>query len=296
MMKTIVNYCIGSYDRRRTFRNPNDEWKTGLSIRQLFSNYINSIGRKETDLFAKFQELQNGVDTDGRKKKFKEATVEAEQLFGELKDVRDELGIIKSIVGYQKVVQRKLFEKSSTGSSLSTDYIADDIAEMEKLAGRIQSAVDSTLSLLQSEIANFQTEQSVKQGTNMMAFTSITAVFLPLSFLTSLFALDVQSFEKAPVWAFKVIFGVSFPFAALVIYALFCHPYIMVNAKRIRKYPKKQYERIKKQYERIKKEYDEDKGRDDEHKEQDDEYIKKRYSEYIKPYIWHIKKRYTKFH
>ncbi|KAI1398184.1 hypothetical protein F4819DRAFT_44601 [Hypoxylon fuscum] len=80
---------------------------------------------------------------------------------------------------------------------------------MDSLASRIQSAVDSTLSLLHSEIANFQTEESVKQGRILMTFTLITIIFLPLSFLSSLFALDVESFQKTPPWAFGVIFGAS---------------------------------------------------------------------------------------
>lgn len=57
MMKEIVNYCIGSYERRREHRKlslengenngqRNSDWeKPGLSIRQLVSNYINDIVR-----------------------------------------------------------------------------------------------------------------------------------------------------------------------------------------------------------------------------------------------------------
>ncbi|KAI2472581.1 hypothetical protein F4781DRAFT_343816 [Annulohypoxylon bovei var. microspora] len=222
MMKALVDYCIGSYERRRTYRDPSQQdssqqdlghdWKTGLSIRQLFSNYINYIGRNETNLFTQIQQLENGLKTSGREKKFREATIEAEKLFGEIKDIRDELSIIKSIVNYQNIVQRKLFDKDPTDSDLAASYIINDLTEMESLASRIQTAVDSTLSLLQSEIANFQAEESVRQGKEsarqgniLMVFTLITIVFLPLSFLSSLFALDVESFLKAPAWALGVI-------------------------------------------------------------------------------------------
>lgn len=42
MMGKIISYCIGSYDRMRTYEDlKNGDWKRGLSIRQLFSDYIN---------------------------------------------------------------------------------------------------------------------------------------------------------------------------------------------------------------------------------------------------------------
>ncbi|KAI1775281.1 hypothetical protein F4818DRAFT_441378 [Hypoxylon cercidicola] len=245
MMKAIVEYCIGSYERRRTYRDPSPQdpshdWKTGLSIRQLFSNYINHIGRKETDLFQKLENESNV--TSKSEKEFRDATIEAKNLFSEIKDIRDELNIIKSIVNYQNIVQRKLFEKDPTDSGLAASYIVNDITEMESLASRIQSAVNSTLSLLHSEIANSQAAESVKQGDEsasqgkvLMAFTLITVVFLPLSFLSSLFALDVESFQKAPAWAFGVIFGVSFAFTALA----FGISYSIPIAKLIRKYSQK---------------------------------------------------------
>ncbi|KAI2773948.1 hypothetical protein F4815DRAFT_398683 [Daldinia loculata] len=225
MMKAMVNYCIESYERRRFYRDPShqdstDDWQTGRSIRQLFSDHINYIGRKETELFSNVQKLENGSNTSKREEKFRRAnTIKAEELFGEIKDIRDELGIIKAIVNYQKNVQRKLFHGDPTDSGLAAKYIIDDIAEMERLAGRIQSAVNSTLSLLQSEIANFQSEESVRQGNEsvkqgneagrqgktLMAFTGITSVFLPLSFLSSLFTLDFGQFYDTPAWVFGVI-------------------------------------------------------------------------------------------
>ncbi|KAI1801153.1 cora-like Mg2+ transporter protein-domain-containing protein [Daldinia bambusicola] len=255
MVKMMVNYCVGFYERRRTFRNRNnDGWETGLSIRQLFSNYINFIGRGETKLFTEFQNLRNGTNTFERKEKFKGAISKAQQLFGEIKDIRDELGIIKSIVDYQFDVQQKLSKKDPRDLGFASGHFLKDIAEMESLASRIQNAVHSTLSLLQSEISNFQAEESVKQGNNMMVFTLTTAVFLPLSFLTSLFALDVETFQRTPAWAFGIIFGTAFAFTALLIYYVFDFiSYALGKSKPFRKYTKKQYDKhIKKRYRDIK--------------------------------------------
>lgn len=52
MMKAIVDYCIGSYERppsKESFTkheaagDHSNSWRSDKSIRQIFSNYINSI-------------------------------------------------------------------------------------------------------------------------------------------------------------------------------------------------------------------------------------------------------------
>lgn len=75
--------------------------------------------------------------------------------------------------------------------------------------------MNTTLSLQQSESANLQAalsveqgQQAAKQGRTLMVFTVVTILFLPMSFLSSLFAMDIESFQKSPPWAFGVIFGV----------------------------------------------------------------------------------------
>lgn len=85
--------------------------------------------------------------------------------------------------------------------------------------------INMTLSLQQSEIANRSAIESVQQGKFLMVFTFATLLFvspiysglrsgmsvtnsitkLPLSFLSSLFALDVSSFLQTPDWAFVVL-------------------------------------------------------------------------------------------
>nr|RBR00866.1 hypothetical protein FVER53263_21116 [Fusarium verticillioides] len=50
----------------------------------------------------------------------------------------------------------------------------------------------------------------------MMVFTVITIVFLPLSFLSSLFALSDVPFAQTPGWVHVVIFLVSFAIAVPV--------------------------------------------------------------------------------
>ncbi|KAI1417262.1 hypothetical protein F5Y13DRAFT_185336 [Hypoxylon sp. FL1857] len=239
MMKAIVDYCVGSYEMRRVYRvrkhrdsdpagssdsgsnNEDSSWTTGPSIRQLFADYINSIGRKQTDLLHEHVKQREGLNPSERRDKITEATSTAEHIISEIRDVRDELNILKSIADYQYTVQKRLLGRDSTGSDLSASYVVNSITEMDRLATTIQSPVDLKLSLLQSEMANVQSEEAVRQGKVMMAFTIITIVFSPMSFLTSLFALDVGSFLEAPNWAFGVIFGTSSAFVAVALYCAY---------------------------------------------------------------------------
>lgn len=128
----------------------------------------------------------------------KESISKAERLLSEIKDVRDELNILSSIVNYQSTVQRQVQKEPSSESGLSSRFISDDIANMEKLATRIQSAVrsssnswltfllthtsifkvDSTLSLSGSHIANLQAEEAARQGKSLMMFTISTIIFV----------------------------------------------------------------------------------------------------------------------
>ncbi|KAI1014578.1 hypothetical protein LB504_012222 [Fusarium proliferatum] len=64
---------------------------------------------------------------------------------------------------------------------------------------------DQHNSFTSSEVANRQATEATRQGKTVMTFTFATVLFLPLSFLSSLFALDVASFQQAPAWAFYII-------------------------------------------------------------------------------------------
>ncbi|KAF5012599.1 hypothetical protein FDECE_1366 [Fusarium decemcellulare] len=226
MSRLIVNYCVGSYERR-----PKPQGQ--MSIGQTFSNYMNRIGRDETVLFEDFSRRTQSWQQQGRSNggkdptkssspgehspmsffavssdyEIKNAIKKAEKLYCDIKDVRDELNILKSVAQYQGIVQRGLAGKREKEVDLSANYVVNDLKEMDIVADRIQSA--------QSEIANFQ-------GKILMVFTFATVLFLPLSFLSSLFALDVASFQQTPAWTFVTIFIVS---AAVSMVLLFCVNY-----------------------------------------------------------------------
>ncbi|KAL1875215.1 hypothetical protein Daus18300_003286 [Diaporthe australafricana] len=102
----------------------------------------------------------------------REAIKKAKDLSSNIKDIRDELNILKATAQYQRDVQEGVYKDQVLRADLSAAHVVNDIREMDSVADRIQAA-------------------------------------LPLSFLSSLFALDVASFQQAPAWAFAVIFSVS---------------------------------------------------------------------------------------
>ncbi|KAF4475281.1 Ankyrin-1 [Colletotrichum fructicola Nara gc5] len=264
MSRLIVEYCMGHYEKRPKAAIP-------MSIGQMFSNHMNQIGRGETALFVDFssrtkswQPQGNGEshtaknshdasleavsehfqsqqmkskkgdsEAETAREEIRKAIKKAEKLYSNIKDFRDELNILKSVAQHQLTVQKGLPVpgKEVQDADLLATYVLNDIRELDNVAERIQSAVNTTLSLQQSEFANFQAGVSVnqaasaaeqaassaEQGKILMVFTFATLLFLPLSFLTSLFALDVASFLQTPSWAFAVIFLVSVAVSVLVV-------------------------------------------------------------------------------
>ncbi|KAG4261539.1 hypothetical protein FPRO03_11556 [Fusarium proliferatum] len=217
LLTEIIDHCVGSYER-----TPEDNNK--ISIGQTFSRYINSLSREETTLFdslLKWSPDKGQGDEPDRAPANSEVTKKmdprlynerietAKTLCSKIKDVRDELSILKSVVRYQQIVQRGIEGTKVDESRLSSTYVMKNLEERDDISARIQSAVNTTLSLQQSELANSQAIEATKQGNTVMTFTFATVLFLPLSFLSSLFALDVASFQEAPAWAFYVIFFVS---------------------------------------------------------------------------------------
>ncbi|KAM0221246.1 hypothetical protein ACHAQD_005600 [Fusarium lateritium] len=248
MKELIVEYCVASYERK-----PIQEPK--MSIGQIFSHYMNRIGRDETTLFQMLRrgaidggESQDTADLEEPttslpdeytdrgtvgEEKMRESIKLAEKLVADINDVRDELNILKSAARFQKKVQIDLAGNNAKSTNLSADYVENDIKEMDDVAERIQSALDATLSLQQSQIANNQTEIARQQNTVLMTFTAATIFFLPLSFLTSLFALDAEKFSQTPVWMFVVIFIVSLGVTAIIlVLALSANKFIAMKNKK----------------------------------------------------------------
>ncbi|KAI1066726.1 hypothetical protein LB506_012110 [Fusarium annulatum] len=223
LVPVIIDHCIGLYEKR-----PNDAGR--ISIGQTFSHYINGIKAKDKkdSHFRTVDSKQahnehitvpapaTAISTNGQPIETTElsrspdtsaAIQQAKNLYCDIKDVRDELSILRSVAQYQQIVQKGFAEKGVDESRFSSSYVIKDLKELDSIAERIQSAINTTLSLQQSDLANRQATEATEQGKTVMTFTFATVIFLPLSFLSSLFALDVASFQEAPAWAFYTIWS-----------------------------------------------------------------------------------------
>ncbi|KAJ4045828.1 hypothetical protein NW758_006021 [Fusarium oxysporum] len=168
MIKLIVKHCIGSFERP-----PNLDSGCEISPSQAFSHYLNRIGRDETALFEAFRQRTESWefrDNGNRQKKIKQSTpphsstaktesssevsIQASpndeirdiikktmQLFCDIKDVRDELNMLRSAAQHQNTVQKGLAGESTQSSRLLSRTILGNIKEMDIVAERIQLAV-----------------------------------------------------------------------------------------------------------------------------------------------------------
>ncbi|KAL5365900.1 ankyrin repeat-containing domain protein [Aspergillus floccosus] len=222
LSRVIVNGCVRFFDQALD-SGSSVEPETGIpaSIRQIFSDSINQASIEEARLFYGF--TKENMREERSAMSGPRSVNSTAALLRNVKDIRDELNILRTIASYQQVVQQELGEKGGSASR-----VIADIDEMNKRTETIYEAVHATLNLEQNEIALSQSEETIQQGRTIMLFTVTTIIFLPMSFLTSLFALDVADFQHdksgdlkyTPGWIFPIIFGVSAGvWVPLIIYA-----------------------------------------------------------------------------
>lgn len=218
MSKFVVDFCIGFFGHLQADAGPMIKKPEGRrSTRQIFSDAINRASIKEAELFRQFTERSGRNKSDPKRLK---SIREAADLLRNVKDIRDELNILRLIVSHQKMVQESLpLPVGATHNDRHARSVVVDIEELDKMAKKIEGAVNATLSLEQSAIAIAQSDETVQQGQTLMTFTIITILFLPISFLTSLFALNIESFQRRESdgdlsytsgWIFPKLFGISF--------------------------------------------------------------------------------------
>ncbi|KAK1147005.1 hypothetical protein N8T08_002333 [Aspergillus melleus] len=129
----------------------------------------------------------------------------------ELRDIVDELGTILKLLEQQTAtvkIMASYFEENGYGktfieSALSRleDYHAQ-VLEMKDNAYSAQKDAESLLDIKQeqanideSRMARWQAEVTRDQSQSVMVFTIFTVIFLPLSFFTSLFGINVREWS-----------------------------------------------------------------------------------------------------
>ncbi|KAI1277697.1 hypothetical protein F5Y07DRAFT_407244 [Xylaria sp. FL0933] len=170
------------------------------------------------------------------------------ELLVEIQDIQDELDIIKMVLDEQYSVltvpqdRADDHEKSNETLSNGTFPIVDGkpvdyyttankrtVEAMRVRAADVYRRINHLIDLKQKQ-ANLQEARyareeatsAAKEGKTILALTIVNMLFLPLSFLSSFFALEITEFPKDPetgetslslAWASKYIFGISLAIA-----------------------------------------------------------------------------------
>ncbi|EAU30042.1 conserved hypothetical protein [Aspergillus terreus NIH2624] len=132
----------------------------------------------------------------------------------ELRDIVDELGTIMKLLEEQTAtvkIMAEYFEDKGYGrsfieSALSRlDQYRTQVSDMKENAYAAQRAVETLLDLKQkqanvdeSRLARWEAEVTQNQSQSVMVFTIFTVIFLPLSFFTSLFGINVREWSGEP--------------------------------------------------------------------------------------------------
>ncbi|KAJ5096769.1 hypothetical protein N7456_007490 [Penicillium angulare] len=160
---------------------------------------------------------------------------EETDLLAETKDIRDELNMIRTVLEHQKHVlvdfqevicevyqgqHRSQYEvkKRFKDQQRMIDMHLKDLDRMDKQAERIYHSITDLLDLKQKHAnafeARFARDQAAgtsRQSKTIMVFTIVTIVFLPLSFITSIFTINLNAFKDLTLgYVAKYTFGIGF--------------------------------------------------------------------------------------
>ncbi|KAF5565606.1 hypothetical protein FPHYL_4160 [Fusarium phyllophilum] len=190
LMKHIVKETI-------TF--PNKFMRAGLGehILNIFEGEIASEADEEATFYNNF--TQNDWDSKHANK--------AINCTWRVKDIRDELGLIEKVFLSQlEVVKQfaKILTPPQAKTTSDPDYIRTLVAELEGMIKRIKSMDNdaaTTLESLNNITQAMLAQASLKEAESarlmnfiILPFTIVTVIFTPLSFMTSLFAVNSDGF------------------------------------------------------------------------------------------------------
>ncbi|KAJ4351186.1 uncharacterized protein N0V89_006525 [Didymosphaeria variabile] len=233
LVSRILETCCSVFDRMQDV-----EW---LRFYQMFEDSVGTIDDKETKLFREFQRGSNRLlELDSSNKFYNDSKnalltdlldIRTEiDLLVEIKDIRDEVNIILTVLS----IQRKLVSQMSQAvgeedallrTPLVENMISADINDFTKLdsqARTIQEKLNTLMDLKQKAANAWEAKEARetavatgKQGNTVLVFTVVTIVFLPLSFMSSFFAIGIAAFphneESGEVnWPLGTVMGLLF--------------------------------------------------------------------------------------
>ncbi|KAJ5901762.1 hypothetical protein N7495_002290 [Penicillium taxi] len=160
---------------------------------------------------------------------------EETDLLSEAKDIRDELNMIRTVLDHQKHVLADFQEvicetyqgqhrsqhevkKRFKDQQRMIDMHLKDIDRMDKQAERIYHSITDLLDLKQkhanafeARFARDQAAGTTRQSKTIMVFTIVTIIFLPLSFISSIFTINMKEFDNLNMpYVAKYTFGIGF--------------------------------------------------------------------------------------
>ncbi|KAF7883762.1 hypothetical protein EAF00_011074 [Botryotinia globosa] len=211
---------------------------------EIFRESIRDVAEKESSLFREFlrglQEAkpreQKSLEPEQKKKQPSNEDSDSKspdkpmplnryhvissetELLNMIRDIRDELHMLRSLAEDQEIVWKQVFASSDLMhfKAYSPTNVKKDLNAMLSEADKTEDYINTLLDLRQAEFGRLQAYDSARQSNSIFVFTIMTIVFLPLSFLTSLFALNVSDFphegdnvQYKGRWIFSIIFGVT---------------------------------------------------------------------------------------
>jgi Mg2+ and Co2+ transporter CorA len=252
----ITGRCSGGFDRHR-IGDPE------FQFMDMYDSSIGDLSVKEPELFEAFEmasseaadwlrEQQTQRETEkGAKLNFVNNLLDIKKettLLKELKDIRDELNIIKSIFSHQHKVlhafkraihEERQEDKSEVAKrfreqSEMTKLHSDDVRRMDYQAQAIftsltqlldfkqkhANAIEARFAREQAEFTAGQADLTRKQGETIMVFTIVTILFLPMSFVAAFFTINITDNHQLSLgYVSRYVFGIglsiSFVFIAV---------------------------------------------------------------------------------
>lgn len=248
----FMTECFGDFDRHA-------RGKHELQFMSMFEQSIGKIGVRDSDLLKDFSAAYTALkcakgasDNQHFVDILNDLTLETE-LLSELKDIRDELHIMNTILLDQERICRSFLAlqirvlrrcKTSLFSSVKAEVARledsedvfhpidrilkqglQDISQLDAQASRLSGSLSELLQLKQAHYNAFELEYSRKQGRAVLVFTIVTIIFSPLSFVAAFFTMPLVNLPKdhlqlsyVSTWVFSLGFAVAVPCILLAFY------------------------------------------------------------------------------
>jgi Mg2+ and Co2+ transporter CorA len=203
-------------------RNPRNLRETKREQAKLEKGPIKKKHSSKRRPVRTFTVLRSREESDSNRHDFVENLLDIgleTALLKEVKDIQDELHMLLLVFQHQlqvlpsmesamkeiwaqerwsTAVKRRI-EKVFDDHRRTINYPRTDVERMEKQAHRIYKSVTDLLDLkqkhanaIEARYAREQTDATSRQGQTFMVFTTVTVIFLPLSFIAAFFAIDIR--------------------------------------------------------------------------------------------------------